>query len=224
MKLVNLQIALFFPDKLMRPDLFANRINSRLNNLFGTMHQIVKVPDDAPNDIPVVQMHSSKNDIHFNVSQQRCDLIISPELLSQTSLSSSVTDCQELFFCYLKAVFEETSKIIRVGMIATAFEEQKEAATFVCEKYLNTPLTCREASIRINRVENVEGMVLNNIINISDGNLINESLGINQNGFIIQRDINNAPQQDVFLTIKSIKSIWKRALIYFTDKKLGELK
>lgn len=224
MKLVNLQIALFFSNKLKRPDLFANRVNSRLDNLFDAMPQIINLPDEAPADIPVVQMRSTREDIHFNVSKQRCDLIISPELLSQVSFSSSISNCQELFSSYLKAVFEETQEIIRVGVIATAFEEKEEAATYVCGKYMKDSLICKEASIRINRVESADGMALNNIIEISDGNLINEKLGINQNGFIVRRDINNVPQSDILLTVKGVKAIWKRALTYFTDKKLGELK
>ncbi len=224
MKLVNLQFALFFSNKISRPDIFANRVNSRLDNLFDAIPQILNLPEEIPADIPVVQMHSSKENIQFNVCKQRCDLIVSPELLSQVSFSSSATSCQEHLFAYLKAIFEETTDIVRVGIIATAFKEQEEAATHVCEKYLNTPLTCKEASIRINRTDSIDGMTLNNITEVSDGNLINEKLGINQNGLIIRRDINNVPQNDVLLTSKQIKTIWKRALTYFNDKKLGELK
>lgn len=77
MKLVNLQIALFFKNRLERPDLFANRINSRLNNKFDDMPQIINLPDEAPADIPVLQMHSSMDDSRFNVSKQRCDLFLS---------------------------------------------------------------------------------------------------------------------------------------------------
>ena len=56
MKLVNIQIALFFANKIERPDLFANRVNSRLNNLFDAMPQILNLPDDAPDEIPLVQI------------------------------------------------------------------------------------------------------------------------------------------------------------------------
>lgn len=224
MKLVNLQIALFFVNRLERPDLFANRINSRLNNRFDAMPQIINLPDEVPADIPVVQMHSSKDDTHFNVSKQRCDLFISPELLAQTSLSSSVNNCQELFFEYLKSVFEETQEIIRIGIIVTGFEEKDDSTMYVSEKYLSTSSPCKEVSIRINRPETVDGFDLNNILEISDGNLINEKLGINQNGVVIKRDVNNVPKDGILLTSKNIKNIWKRALLYFTDKKLGEIK
>ncbi len=224
MKLVNLQIALFFKNRIGRPDLFANRINSRLNNRFDAMPQIINLPDEVPADIPVVQMHSSRDDSHFNVSKQRCDLFLSPELLAQTSLSSSVNNCQELFFEYLKAVFEETQEIVRVGLIATGFEEKTDPAMFISEKYLSTSSPCKEASIRINRHETTDGFDLNNILEVSDGNLINEKLGINLAGTVIKRDVNNVPKEGVLLTSKSIKSIWKRALLYFTDKKLGEIK
>lgn len=224
MKLVNLQIALFFENRLERPDLFANRINSRLNNSFDAMPQIINLPDEAPADIPVVQMHSSRDDSRFNVSKQRCDLFLSPELLAQTSLSSSVNNCQELFYEYLKSVFEETQGIIRVGLIATGFEEKADSAMHISEKYLSTSSPCKEVSIRINRPETADGFDLNNILEISDGNLINEKLGINQTGIVIKRDINNVPKDGVLLTSKNIKTIWKRALLYFTDKKIGEIK
>lgn len=224
MKLVNLQIALFFSNKINSPDLFANRINSRLNNLFDVVPPNLNSSAEISSEIPVVQMHSSKGDLHFNVSKQRFDLIISPELLSQVSFSTTVTNCQEQVFSYLKAVFEETSDINRVGIIATAFKEKTDAATYICGKYFSIPLDCSEASFRINRTERIAEMTLNNITEISDGNLVNEKLGIHQKGFIILRDINNVPQSEVLLTFKQIKSIWKRALNYFTDKKLGELK
>lgn len=224
MKLVNLQIALFFANRLERPDLFANRINSRLNNRFDAMPQIISLPDEVPADIPVVQMQSLKDDSNFNVSKQRCDLFLSPELLAQTSLSTSVSNCQEFFFKYLKSVFEEAQEIIRVGIIVTGFEEKADSAMFISEKYLSTSSLCKEASIRINRPEIVDGFDLNNIVEISDGNLINEKLGINQTGIVIKRDVNNIPKDGVHLTSKNIKTIWKRALLYFTDKKLGEIK
>lgn len=224
MKLVNLQIALFFNNRMERPDLFANRINSRLNNRFDDMPQIINLPDEVPSDIPIVQMHSSKDDSRFNVSKQRCDLLLSPELLAQTSLSSSVNNYQELFFDYLKAVFEETQEIIRVGLIVTGFEEKTAPAMYISEKYLSSSLSSKEASIRINRPETADGFDLNNILEIADGNLINENLGINQTGIVIKRDINNVPKDGFLLTSKNIKTIWKRALPFFTDKKLGEIK
>lgn len=224
MKLVNLQIALFFNNRMERPDLFANRINSRLNNRFDDMPQIINLPDEVPSDIPIVQMHSSRDDSRFNVSKQRCDLFISPELLAQTSLASSVNNCQELFFDYLKAVFEETQEIIRVGLIVTGFEEKADPAMYISEKYLFSSLSSKEASIRINRPETADGFDLNNILEIADGNLINENLGINQTGIVIKRDINNVPKDGFLLTSKNIKTIWKRALPFFTDKKMGEIK
>lgn len=224
MKLVNLQIALFFKEKLERPDLFANRINSRMNNVFDAMPQILNLPDEAPADIPVVQMQSTKEDTHFNISKVRCDLIVSPELLAQTALASSVSGYQEFVYNYFKCVFEEECNIVRIGVIATAFNEQENAANFIGDKYLFSSCSYKEASIRVNRSENADNLELNNIVEVSDGNLINEKLRINQNGIVIRRDINNVPNDDNVLTIKNVKAVWKRALIYFTDKKIGELK
>lgn len=224
MKLINIQVALFFDKYLERPDLFANRVNSRMNNMFDAMPQIVPLPEGAPAEIPTVQMSSTKQDNHFNVSKSRCDLILSPELLSQTSINAAATNLQELVHSYFKSVLDENIGIIRVGVISTTFDENEDAVHSIVDKYFVSKVKMKEASLRVNICDNVDGIELNNVLEISDGNLANENLGINQSGIVIRRDINNVPQEGQLLANKNLKAIWKKALSYCTDKKVGEIR
>lgn len=224
MKLINVQVALFFERNLERPDLFANRVNSRMNNMFDAIPQIIALPEGIPADIPSVQMHSTKQDNHFNVSKSRCDLILSPELLSQTSLSATATNLQNTVYDYFKSVLEEKIGIVRIGVIVTAFEAIDDAANSVVDKYFVSKAKIKEASLRVNIAGVAEKLELNNVLEISDGNMENENLGINESGIVIRRDINNVPEKGNTLESKNLKSVWRKAMSYCSDKKMGEFK
>lgn len=54
MKLISCQVTLFAMDKIKRPDLLLNEINVKLSNLFDDMPMILNLPEDIPDEIPVV--------------------------------------------------------------------------------------------------------------------------------------------------------------------------
>lgn len=223
MKCVSLQIALFWKEKLKRPDLFANRVNARLDNMFDSMPQIIDLPPEVPVDIPIVQMSCSTKGIQFNVARGRCDLLISANPMSQNSLGGVVQSFQELVMRYLNSVYEEQIKISRMGIISVAFDENDDAIKELSQRYLGKDVSkAKEINIRINTEEKIAGFSLNNILEASVGNLVNEGLGLNANGIIYQRDINNVENDNEF-THKTAKELWKYALNYFTNKRMGDI-
>lgn len=58
MRLLSLQVALFVDGVIDRPDRLMPQINSEFNNLFNDMPNIIKLPMEAPAEIPIVQMSS----------------------------------------------------------------------------------------------------------------------------------------------------------------------
>ena len=103
MKCVSLQVALFWKERLERPDTFANRINERLDNIFDAMPQIINLPADVPVDIPVVQMTSTTKSIQLNVSRNRCDLLINPNLMMQNSLGGAIQSFNDFVIKYISS-------------------------------------------------------------------------------------------------------------------------
>lgn len=223
MKCVSLQVALFWREKLERPDLFANRINARFNNLFDAMPQIINVPLEVPVDVPVVQMSCSTKGVQLNVARSRCDLLITANLMSQNSFGGTIQSFQDLVMKYIENVYEERISISRMGIIAVAFDKNENAVSELMRKYWGIESAkVREVNMRINTEGKISGFVLNNIIEASVGNLVNEDLGLNENGIVYQRDINNVETNGTF-SIKNAKELWKFALNYYTEKKMGEI-
>ena len=221
---VSFQIAFFFLDPVARPDQLGLRINARLNNMFDRIPKINDLPMDAPRDIPVVQMTSSTTDSRCNISRGRTDFFINPEVLSKKSLAKFITENERLIFDFIEAVFDEGIAVNRVGLVLSAFEKKEDASEYVIEKYFFNRFTkVSEAYLRINRMEKIDKLNINNIIEVSDGILKNEKLGINDRGIVFKRDINSNIRENVALSTGQIKEIWKYAIQWFTNKKMGEV-
>ena len=58
MRLLSLQVALFVDGIIERPDLLMPQINAEFNNMFNDMPNVIKLPPEAPAEIPIVQMFS----------------------------------------------------------------------------------------------------------------------------------------------------------------------
>ena len=78
MKLVSIQMAMFANNLIPRPDLLMNKINTKMNNVFDAIPNIINLPMNAPPEIPVAQVTSTNNVYALNISRSRVDLTISP--------------------------------------------------------------------------------------------------------------------------------------------------
>lgn len=64
MRLLSLQVALFVDGVIDRPDLLMPQINAEFNNMFNDMPNVIKLPPEAPAEIPIVQMFSIDQKYH----------------------------------------------------------------------------------------------------------------------------------------------------------------
>ena len=124
MKVITIQIALFFKDIISRPDLLAEDINKKLGGIFDAMPTCIDLPLDAPAEIPVVQRKSTRLPHVLNVSRNRCDLILTP-LVENSYLSVVEARYGNEILEYIKAAMQG-NEIVRTGIIYTVFQEDKK--------------------------------------------------------------------------------------------------
>ena len=76
MKIENLQIALFFKNPILRPDIEFKSFIEKFNTLFDLMPTQIPIPNNAPLDIPLMILNSSNNLYSCNISKSRSHLQI----------------------------------------------------------------------------------------------------------------------------------------------------
>lgn len=222
MKCMSLQIATFWKDGLNNPELFANRVNLSMDNLFNDMIETMNVPEEIPVDIPIVQKCSIDKQYILNIARKRCDFIINNNILSTGEIGGTLQRNNDLVIKYLNSILNE-KELVRVGVIITGFEENNDAIKLIVNKYFNTDnKNIKEIGFRINVKEKLKDLELNSIIDVSHGELINEQLGLTKYGLVIQRDINNV-HSDVPISKTNIMDIWKFAITKCTNKGMGEI-
>lgn len=222
MKVVKIQVALFFKDIVSRPDLLAEEINQKLGNMFDAMPTCMDLPLDAPAEIPVVCRKSTKLPHLLNVSRSRCDLILTP-LVENTSLSVIEARYNNDFLEYIKVAMK-TNEIIRIGIVYTVFQENRKPCEFISDKYFGGLIKGEsELSFRVNKVINIKGTETNCVFSVS--NAMAETDGKKEEGVLYVRDINsvitvaNSP-----LTFKQITNILKYSYSMLNEQEFGEAK
>ena len=221
---VNLQVAAFFNSVVNRPDQLGNRVNVQMGNIFDAIPNTINLPPDIPDEIPLIQMSSTTSGNRLNVSRGRIDLFSSADPLAETTLNRFIESQESLVFSYFQALQNEKITCKRIGLILTAFEESSSAIEEVGGKYFTefSP-KATEIFIRMNTPYSLGNIGLNNIIEITSGNLTNDVLGLDKAGIIYKRDINNIPTPDKAMTTKQMKEIWKFAQKFFANKKMAEV-
>ena len=203
LKLLQLQLALFFEDIEMRPDRFVSEIS---DNIFDQMPIILPVPQDAPAEIPVVMLNSSDGKYSCNIARSRIDFVLN-NMNSNNDILDDLIGFINSIRSYVAIIFGK-KRIIRFGLIGQYFIESNNAVNTIETKYLkNTIGNLEELNIRYNKRFNSESMMFNDVVEIGKGSITNEN--ITKDGVVIQRDINNVPEnksieiEEMFMAIKS---------------------
>lgn len=222
MKLISCQVALFAMDKIKRPDLLLNEINAKLSNLFDDMPMILNLPEDIPDEIPVVQAKSNNGKYVLNITRKRIDFIVNVEYQQEDNPIEVCKKMEGMIEKYYYSVFNSID-IIRVGMVHTLFEENENNTKIIFDNYLKKayPLGCSEVSIRTNYQNLIKGMTCNNIFSIEAGELQVDAEA--HKGVIIQFDTNNIPDIKMKLKPEMVKDIIKMALNKLKTGALKEL-
>lgn len=207
LKLLQVQLALFFEELEQRPDLLTYNIAQIPNSVFNQMPTILPIPPEAPSEVPLVLLNSVDGKYSCNIARSRIDFILN-NATSVTDISVDLLNFINQIHLYVSAIFNN-KRIIRFGLVNQYFYEEANAVKLIEEKYFNNSLgDLEELNIRYNRRFSQEKYDFNNVVDIMKGNIINENHVV-KDGVLIQRDINNVPNgnvidiDDMFILLKS---------------------
>lgn len=222
--LIKIQLALFFEKPTLRPDLFIGTINSKLNNIFDVMPTILPLSEDAPEDAPIVQLDSTKENYKVNIAKSRADLFFNG------NLKNKINDIKEIeneiilkLNKFVEAIFETMdNNIIRIGVVAQYFIDDNNSVNTLLNSYIKKELkNTKEVNLRFNQQNKICNLKVNDIINLET---VKGKINNNEKiGFIIERDINNIPMKKIYLNKETLKEFIKSSIESYSKDKIEEL-
>lgn len=221
MRLLSLQVALFVDGVIDRPDRLMPQINSEFNNLFNDMPNVIKLPMEAPAEIPIVQMSSLDQKYRLNISRNRLDFFYTapvPVVDSTPLYLQVLSPLIAQFYQYI--IGNQKLPISRVGFITTMFFPEENNVARIAKRYFSDrsfEKNC-ELSFRTNVQSKIKAYTINNILNIEANTLYqrNGDQETSTDGIIITTDINNVPNEKS-LSISMVKSI-----VTYAEKRLND--
>ena len=203
-KLIHLQLALFYKEVELRPDLKFSGLNSAMLNMFDMMPTMLPLPPDAPPEVPLVILKGSTNGYTCNISRNRIDLIYNPQKQDQNA-TENINDFISKAKVFSKYVFDNQDNV-RFGLVSRYFIQNEKPIEAIKKKYLKNSFgDLKELNLRFNKGKFQFGIDLNDIVEISSvieivNNKANE-------GILIQRDINNAPKPGQKISVKKVQEV-----------------
>lgn len=190
--LTGLQVALFFKDRVDRPDQIAINVNNALDNAFDKMPTVIPVPEEAPMEIPVVMMTSSKVPYQLNFSRKRVDLIL-PHFGPVERGIEQQNDFVEFAKKFSDQIAKEM-KINRIGVISHYYHPVDNVPMYINKKFANHSIekNAEEISIHYNIKRKKDSFMTNNLITIQEQNFMNGG-EVAVKGVYFMFDKNNHP-------------------------------
>ncbi|EJL6329450.1 hypothetical protein NMR38_003611 [Vibrio cholerae] len=217
-QILKLQLALFFESYQMRPDNLMYSINTDMGNLFDAMPQIIPLPEDAPLDIPRVQMRSENNRFNCNIAPSRIDFILNGS--NEYNWVQLTTDFMAKLRLFVNSVNNKVG-IVRFGLIGNFFIPDNAASASMTRKYLKVDLnSAEEINLRFNKRNYSHGLYLNNITSINTATA--ELNNVASKGVFIELDINNVPENKK-LNIEDLIDLVGKQLPNFAPEKVKGL-
>ncbi|TMX33781.1 hypothetical protein DA096_12070 [Vibrio rotiferianus] len=219
-QVIKLQLALFFESYQMRPDNLMHSINSDMGNLFDAMPQIIPMPEDAPLDIPRVQLRSENNRYNCNIAPSRVDFIINGNGSNELSWVQLTNDFLAKLRLFVRSVNSKAGSI-RFGLIGNFFVPDNANSASITRKYLKVDLnSAEEINLRFNKRNSSHGLNLNNITSINTA--VAEINNVPNKGVFIELDINNIPDNRR-LDIENLIELVSKQLPNFAPEKVKGL-
>lgn len=218
--IVSLQFALFFRDIIERPDLEFADINSNLMNIFDSIPNIIPIPRELPNDIPIVTQRSESNEYVCNISRSRIDLHYNRINAEKTNVEV-LADFNAKVNGLLNYLFSKRD-FVRFGMICRYFHPCNLPTEVLKSKYIKESIgDLAEISLRYNKKQSAIGWQINDIVEISAAKVVVNNQ--EKDGVYVQRDINNDVILDKSLTKDELLKISKTYSRLITEKSIEEL-
>ncbi|HGY1289161.1 TPA: hypothetical protein ACNUZJ_003920 [Raoultella ornithinolytica] len=184
------QIAIFFNNRIERPDIFLSTLNDSSGNLFDKMPQIIPLPDDIPEEFPRVSSRNSFEPYFINISLTRMEFT-----LNVFESKRPEQECYSDFILKSKLIINSIPSDIsinRIGLIGNYFQPDKQPSLSLSRKFIKRELgNISEFNLRFNKPSEDFGFEFNNILSIGNADLTIRN--IETSGVYIQRDINNTP-------------------------------
>lgn len=191
MELLTYQTAVFFKNKHDRPDELWYGFSKKFEGIIDRMPVIMPLPEDAPEELPVVSFTSANGIFTINVSRMRADLIINLEGKAPLEEAYIRGICKD--FAQEMSILTSVKRTGIVGRFVVLEEHNVER---INEKYFSNRFNdAVELSLRVNNRTAYEGLSLNDILDIQSTE--GEKDGKRVHGIYVLRDINNVDRNTV---------------------------
>jgi len=222
MDILSAQIALFPSELLRRPDAIYPTINNQMGGLFDAIPTIIPVPENAPPEIPIVQMSSIDGKYKANIARNRIDFFClalnTIDTFEGVTMRRTTINLRQFAESILK-----TTQVNRAGCVFAAFKEEEFAVQAIAKKYFigedikrSSELSFSRNSPFVNR-----GVTLNRLLKISSGRLKKGPLDVD--GIIIEQDINTVQTEKALVDKSTIFYMIDQMTSNMGDKELEKL-
>ena len=219
MRILSIQIALFFKEFQSRPDKYIAKIENHFDDMFDNMPVIRPIPHEAPGDIPVVILSSSKQKVKINISKTRMDFFI--DMDETEAISEAISKNKQLLQKYIEFAKKELD-VIRMGIIANTFIEDNNAIETLKKKYFAVKMdNLNEISIRYNQLSKLKKMRINNLYNFES--VTAQINGKDVDGIVLNIDINNQVVNENLRINGNIAELLEYALGRFREERIREV-
>lgn len=222
--LIQTQLALFFKQRLDRPDKLLPHVEEAMPGLFSSSPLVLPIPDDRHLDsAPVVQLRGAR--ARSDIARIRADIFYpgrgpeSYKAVEEDFLSQAV-----LFFRFVKSEVG----ISRVGFLTNFFVQEPEPdnviSTILSNEFKQTFTgTTREAHVRFNKRHTLGKLEVNNVVSLQRSKA---TIGKEEKeGIAISRDINTLPDKDYSLELseRSVEELLRSSANSFNLAELGNV-
>lgn len=219
-QIISLQLALFFKDIVNRPDVEFKDINENMFNIFDAVPSILPLPKELPTDVPMITQRSENNQYVCNIARSRIDLIFQ-RIDGEKSNAEILKDFNSKVNGFAKYI-DKKQDLVRFGLVARYFHEDEKAIETIKNKYFsNLPESLRELSFRYNRNSEHLKYKINDIVEINTATI--KIGGKEQSGILINRDINNIPENGKLFTHKELLGMSEKYAERLSEKDVEEL-
>ncbi len=193
MKVITIQVGIFFSQSIDRPDFLIETFNKKMGNIFDKMPVILPIPNNIPDDMPIVILSSKNEKFESKIAKGRCDLFIHFDF-TEGDVNISIEMYRTLLQKYIECF--SNYAVNRIGVVTTLFYECKDPVKKISDKYFAGNYKNRaEIAIRYNEKKNYKRLELNNIFYINDVSLRIKGSEDEHIGALIKYDINNVPTE-----------------------------
>jgi len=191
MQIASIQSAIFTSNTINDPKDFFLELNGALDALFTTPPQVNSLHGMIPPEIPRVVGSSDDGRYTCNIGLNKIDFFVAPNLINDTITPAQLyEDLLEKTKKIIKFVSRE-NQIVRFGIVGNFYEFDKSPSNAIRDVFFkNNNESLSELSIRKNTIIEINGIKINQLINISNGEFFNE-LG-RKDIVTIQLDYNNS--------------------------------